>query len=245
MRAQRAHIKILGNISRDEIDMGRIIPIHQYFRDLVLGPMWYFFSRPWLLKFNHHANTSATHHAHKMDHQPFRSPRPYTIRAVDPRWTSPPPRWSRSTRSIAHPYACPRPSGWHDQQSGSSRSAPQGPFADPEPIQLGPSTFSESAPGYYPALPPPPPFNVMCRTMFRVMTGLGPGSHYTERDEILGHLMLLRRTPYLVDMTRFHPSHPPSPPPPEVACVHNDGESLAEATARLRNLMDMFQDSSR
>jgi len=29
MQVQQAHIKILGNISRDEINMGRIIPIHQ------------------------------------------------------------------------------------------------------------------------------------------------------------------------------------------------------------------------
>ena len=137
--------------------------------------MWYFFSQPWLLKFNHHVNASATHHAYKMDYQPFWSLWLYMIRVANPRWTSPPPRQSWSTRSVTHPYTCPHSSDWHDQQSGSSRSAPQGSFVDHGlAIQLGPPTFSETATGYYLLLPSPLPLNIAHSAMSGVVTGYHP-----------------------------------------------------------------------
>jgi len=141
------------------------------------GIWFWFFSRPWLLKFNHHANASATHHTHKMGCQPSGSLQPYMIRVANPRRTSPPPRQSWSTRSVTHSYAHSHSSGQHDWQFGLSRSAPQGSFVDCGPIQLDSSAFSETATGYYPLLPPLP-LNIAHSAMSGVVTGYHPSANH-------------------------------------------------------------------
>ena len=76
------------------------------------------------------------------------------------------------------------------------------------PIQLDSPTFSETAAGYYPLLPPPLSLNVVHSTMSGVVTGY----------------------------------HPPLPPPPHIdfTQLQDDNESLAEATVRLQNLIEVF-----